>query len=205
MGLKLITETVTQDIVTEQKDKGLYVYGIFSSAEVKNNNGRVYKKTILERETSKLMEKIKNKCLYGELNHPSTSSVDLERAAILVESLEWKDNDVYGKAKVLKTPKGQIIQGIIESGGKFGISSRGLGTVSENGYVDENYNMITWDIVGDASNPGSEFVNGIYEGKEFYIPGMKEEDKEPELTLEHAQKEYQKRIWQVIENIKKSL
>lgn len=199
MGLKLITETQTQDIVTESKDKNLFIYGVFSSAEVKNNNGRVYKKSILEREINKVMEKVKNKSLYGELNHPSEPSINLERAAILIEDLDWKKDDVYGKAKVLKTPKGEIIRGIIESGGRFGISSRGLGTVSENGYVDESFNLITWDAVGDASNPASEFVNGIYEGKEFEV------EKEKELTIEEAKKEYHKRVWQVIENIKKSL
>lgn len=200
MGLKLITETQTQDIITESKDKNLYIYGVFSSAEVKNNNGRTYKKNILEREIKKVMEKVKNNSLYGELNHPAEPSINLERAAILIEDLDWKKNDVYGKAKVLKTPKGEIIRGIIESGGRFGISSRGLGTVSENGYVDESFNLITWDAVGDASNPASEFVNGIYEGKEFNIS-----TEEEELTIEEAKEEYVRRIWQVIENIKKSL
>jgi hypothetical protein len=88
MGLKLITETQTQDIVTESKDKNLFIYGVFSSAEVKNNNGRVYKKSILEREINKVMEKVKNKSLYGELNHPSEPSINLERAAILIEDLD---------------------------------------------------------------------------------------------------------------------
>lgn len=199
MGLKLITETQTKDILTESKDKDLFIYGVFSSAEVKNNNGRVYKKQILEREIQKVMEKVSNKSLYGELNHPSEPSINLERAAILIEDLDWKKNDVYGKAKVLKTPKGEIIRGIIESGGRFGISSRGLGTVSENGYVDESYNLITWDAVGDASNPASEFVNGIYEGKEFNVDGN------IELTIEEAREQYTRKLWQVIENIKKSL
>lgn len=199
MGLKLITETQTQDIMTESKDKDLFIYGVFSSAEVKNNNGRTYKKNILEREIKKVMEKVSNKSLYGELSHPSSADINLERAAILIEDLDWKENDVYGKAKVLKTPKGEIIKGIIESGGRFGISSRGLGTVSENGYVDESFNLITWDAVGDASNPASEFVNGIYEGKEFSI------DREQELTIEDARQEYTRRVWQVIETIKKSL
>jgi hypothetical protein len=203
MGYKLITETVLNDIVTESKGQDLYIYGIYSSADVKNNNGRVYKKSLLEREINKAIERASKKTLYGELNHPSDPSINLERAAILTEHLDWRDTDVYGKSKVLKTPKGDIIRGIIESGGNFGISSRGLGTVAENGYVEESYNLITWDVVGDPSNPASEFVNGIYEGKEFSISG--EEREEKKLTLEDAVKEHHKRIWQVIDGIKKSL
>jgi hypothetical protein len=88
MGYKLITETVLNDIVTESKGQDLYIYGIYSSADVKNNNGRVYKKSLLEREINKAIERASKKTLYGELNHPSDPSINLERAAILTEHLD---------------------------------------------------------------------------------------------------------------------
>lgn len=206
MKLKLITETTTE-LVTESKDKDLYVMGIFSSYGVKNNNGRIYEERILKREVDKIMKKVNEKSCYGELNHPERPNVDLERAAILVEELKWRENNLYGKAKVLsKTPMGNIIKGIIDGGGKFGISSRGLGTVSENGYVNEDFQLMCWDIVGDPSNPASQFVNGIYEGRDFEIPGIEKKDIiEEKITLNEAIKEHEKRIWNVISEIKKSL
>lgn len=84
--MKLITET-TYNIATKQKDKNLYIEGIFSTAEEKNRNGRVYPKKILEREVDKLRESIGNKTSLGELEHPTSNSINLERAAILIEDL----------------------------------------------------------------------------------------------------------------------
>lgn len=195
--MKLITE-INENILFETVDKDLYVSGIFSSANVKNKNGRVYEKKILDREISKVMEQVKNATLYGQLNHPDKPEVDLERVAIRITELNWKDNDVIGKAKVLrKTYCGGILSGIIEDGGRVGISSRGLGTVNESGYVNEDYNLICWDIVSDASNPGSQFVNGIYEGREFGVSSG--------ISLKEANEKAFKHIWQVLKKIEKEL
>jgi len=197
--MKLITESSYDVELFEDNQKQLKIVGIFSSAEVLNANGRKYKRETLEREVGKLSESIKNRCLWGELSHPSVPEVNPERISHLIESLEWKGNDLYGRAKVLDTPMGNIAKTLIKEG-KVGISSRGLGTVSEDGYVNENYNMITYDIVLQASNEASRFVNGIYEGQEFYLPSN-----EPKITLEQAQKEYKRHIWQVLEKIGKEL
>lgn len=103
-----------------------------------------------------------------------------------------------GKAKVLSTPCGNIAKSLIEDGVKIGISSRGLGTVNEKtNYVNEDYNLICWDIVAQPSNRGS-WMNGIYEGLEF--PNAKQEK-----LIEQAKEEYKKRIWQVISDIEKRL
>jgi len=195
----LITE-LSYDLKPISKNDNMYLVGIFSSAEVENNNNRKYSKSILEREIKKLHEqKITNKSCFGELNHPPKPEISLDRVAVMVEDLEWKNNDVYGRAKVLKTPMGDIVKTLIDEGGNVGISSRGLGTVSKEGWVNEDFNLITYDVVSNPSNVGS-WVKGIYEGQEFSL-----QIKEEEITEEMARAEFKKHIWQVLENIKKGI
>lgn len=172
---KLITETSydVQSKVEESEEKNgrLYIYGVFSSAETKNENQRIYKKETLEREVERYREKIRARTSLGELNHPPQPDINVERAAILVEELEWKGNDLLGKARVLENmPQGNIVKTLIaEENVALGISSRGLGDVNEDGYVADNYTLLGWDIIGNPSNKGS-WVNGIYEGAEFPSP-----------------------------------
>lgn len=195
--MKLITET-TYNINTKSDDKNLYIEGIFSSAGKKNKNGRVYPKWILEREISKYRNSIAEKISLGELNHPDHPDVNLERAAILIEDLNWEGDNVLGKAKVLSTPCGNIARQLIEDGVKIGISSRGLGTVNENNnYVNEDYNLLCFDLVSNPSNHGS-WMNGIYEGKEFA-------NITNEKLIEEAKSEYKKKIWTVLEKLKKEI
>lgn len=211
--MKLITETNTNVIVEESEAKDLYITGVFSSYGVRNKNGREYTQAILEREVDKLMPDVKSKCLYGELNHPPRPDVDLHNAAILIESLDWQGKDLFGRAVVLETQVGNTLRALMKRG-KVGISSRGLGTVNENGLVNEDFNLICWDIVASASNPASKFVNGIYEGVEFEIPGIKksevpivpqiDEEAEAKKYFE-AQQQYKKHVWQVLENMIKSI
>lgn len=186
--LKLITEVCESVTINEDESKTLYLEGIFSSAELKNQNGRKYKKMTLEREINKLQSKI-GKTLFGELNHPTYPDINLERATILIEKLFWDDrdkNNLNGKAVVLDTPLGEIVKAINKRG-QLGISSRGLGSVNEDGYVDDkSYQLITWDIVSSPSNIPS-WVNGIYESKEWFVKddGIIVED--PKLTPEQQQ------------------
>jgi len=203
---KLITETSFDVELSESKgDKEFKIVGIYSSAEVMNNNNRKYKKDTLSREVDKVMEKVKNRCLWGELGHAPQPELSPDRIAILTESLEWKGNDLYGRSKVLDTPMGNIAKTLIKEG-KMGISSRGLGTVDENsGYVNEDFRLICWDLVIDPSNSPS-WINGIYEGKEFEIYGIKDVKIEEEtITEAQAKEEFKKHIWQVIDQIKKNL
>lgn len=190
--VKLITEQFDQvQLLESENSKDLYVQGIFSSAELKNKNGRIYKKDTLVREIQKLEEDIKRKSLFGELNHPQSPDINLEKVAIVIEKLEWKGNDVIGRAAVLDTPAGQIAKAIMKKG-NIGISSRGLGTVNEDGYVNNSsYKLITWDLVGNPSNIPS-WVNGIYEGKEWIIAEdghLQETNKLSENEKKEAQKE----------------
>jgi hypothetical protein len=182
---KLITE-MSHDIAVQEgnRTKDMYVVGIFSSAEVENNNSRKYKRDLLNREVEKIQEKIQRGSCWGELGHPPSPEINPERIAILTESLEWKQNDLYGRSKILDTPLGNIAKTLVKSG-RLGISSRGLGTVAEDGYVNEDYKLITWDLVTDPSNNPS-WVNGIYEAKTWeypdhcFCPDKKAEDMDEE-------------------------
>jgi hypothetical protein len=211
MKMKLITES-RFDVAWKAVDedgKNLYIEGIFSSAEIMNENGRRYRKNILEREIDKMQDSIKNRCAWGELSHPVTPKINEDRIAILVESLKWDGDNVVGRAKVLPTPMGNIARTLIDHG-RIGISSRGLGTVNEtDNYVNDDYNLICYDLVSSPSNDPS-WVKGIYEGKEFEVPDNKievipeekvEEKVDEALLLEEARKEWHRHIWQVIEQI----
>lgn len=201
---KLITEFSQDFEVTESKGSGdMYVVGIFSSAELKNNNKRMYKRDILEREVVKVQEKVEKKSLWGELGHPPNPEVNPDKIALRTVKLEWKGNDVYGKAKILDTPMGSIAKTLVKEG-SMGISSRGLGTVGDDGYVNEDFHLITWDLVTDPSNKPS-WVNGIYEGQEFVMPGTDLKREPTEEDIREAQREYSKHIWQVIENLEKAI
>lgn len=204
MNKKLITEMSYDFEISEGKDREMYAVGIFSSAELKNNNKRVYKKDLLEREVTKVQEKVEKKCLWGELGHPPNPEVNPDKIALRTVKLEWRGNDLYGKAKILDTPMGQIAKTLVREG-QMGISSRGLGTVGDDGNVNEDFHLITWDLVTDPSNNPS-WVNGIYEGQTFALPGMARIKTGPsEEEIKEAQAVYFKHIWQVIEKIEKGI
>lgn len=165
-----ITDVSEQvEILTEETSNGkeLYIEGIFSSADKKNKNGRSYSRNVLEASVARYVsEYVSTKRAIGEINHPSTPIPDPRKAAILIESLNWKGNDVIGKAKVMSTPEGQILRGLLESGYKTGISSRGTGSIKNVNGVNEvqsDFEMFAYDIVHNPSNYGS-MVEGLFEG-----------------------------------------
>jgi hypothetical protein len=203
MGLKLITEDNFNVKWEETENKTLYIEGVFSSANVMNENGRRYKKEILSREVDKYLQFVENKCAWGELAHPESPAINPDRIAILVENLSWNNDDVIGRAKVLDTPMGNIARTLIREG-KVGISSRGLGTVNEtDNYVNDDFNLVCWDLITNPSNPTS-WMKGIYEGKEFSLPVI-EPKEDPNVKIQEAKKAYYKHIWQVIENIERGI
>jgi hypothetical protein len=180
IGMKLITETSNDVTLHEGSNtKDLFIVGVFSSAESENNNKRRYRKELLEREMKKIGAKMESRSLWGELGHPTSPETQPDKIAILVEALEWKGNNVYGRAKVLNTPMGKIAQELVKQG-RLGISSRGLGTVGEDGYVNEDYKLITYDLVTDPSNHPS-WVNGIYEAEVFSTPILKKDPTPEEI------------------------
>ena len=114
-------------------------------------------------------EQVKTKRAVGELNHPEGPTVNLDKVSHLIESLEWKGNDVIGRARILDTPNGMIVKGLLNGGVQLGVSTRGMGSLeTKNGvmYVKDDFILNTVDIVQDPSAP-SAFVNGIMEGVEW--------------------------------------
>lgn len=197
--MKLITEmSYDFEIAEDKKSNEMYAVGIFSSAELLNNNKRMYKKDILEREVKKVQEKVEKKCLWGELGHPPNPEVNPDKIALRTTQLEWRGNDLYGKAKILDTPMGQIAKTLVKEG-QMGISSRGLGTVGDDGYVNEDFHLITWDLVTDPSNNPS-WVNGIFEGQSFTIPGQVDVNPS-ENQIKDAQKAYFDYLMNTIDGI----
>jgi hypothetical protein len=173
--MKLITEYVEQNIETicEQKKDGskdYFIEGVFMQSNKKNRNGRIYEKASLERAVEKYVtEQVKQGRAVGELNHPEGPTVNLDKVSHKITDLHWQGNDVVGKASILKTPMGKIVEGLLEGGVKLGVSSRGMGSlVQKNGasYVGDDFMLATVDIVQDPSAP-SAFVNGVMEGVEW--------------------------------------
>jgi len=174
----LITETNFQDVNSGHKvdestgKKNYYIEGVFLQAEQKNRNGRIYPTAILEREVERYKTQyIDNKRSMGELNHPKEPSVNPERACHLIESLHKQGDNWIGRSKVLSTPVGNIVRSLLDDGVQLGVSSRGLGTLTEKEGIDmvnEDYYMSTIDVVSDPS-AHEAWVNGIFEGKEFYM------------------------------------
>ena len=174
--MKLIAEYIDQNIetvITEAKDgkpKSFAIEGVFAQAEQKNRNGRVYPKPIMEKAVDKYVtEQVAQKRAVGELNHPEGPTVNLDKVSHLITQLEWKGNDVVGKAQILDTPMGQIVKGLLEGGVQLGVSTRGMGSLESKGgvnYVRDDFILNTVDIVQDPSAPAA-FVNGIMEGVEW--------------------------------------
>lgn len=149
----------------------LYIKGPYMMAEGVNKNKRLYPIDELRSEVKRYNEEmvVPGRAM-GELNHPATADVDLERACHIVTELYEKDNVFFGKSKVLTTPCGQIVRSLINDGVKVGMSSRALGTLEESrGHnVVRNMRLVAVDCVADPSYPKA-FVNGILESKQWVL------------------------------------
>lgn len=176
--MKLMIERVDVDsLVVEHatNETGLKFWkitGPFMQAEIQNRNGRIYKLPTLRREVDKFVnEKVKTNRALGELDHPPTPQVTLDRVSHKITDLQIVENDIVGTATILNTPTGRIAQALLEGGVKLGVSSRGLGDLEEDKKtVSDNFNLVTIDIVGDPSALNA-YVDGIYESKEFIVSG----------------------------------
>ncbi len=171
--MRLITEHFDSlEYITEEKDgkKGTYITGVFMQAEQKNRNGRIYPKETLFKAVEKYVDEQVNKGrAVGELDHPAGPQINLDKVSHKITELKFDGNNVVGKAQVLNTPMGKIVEGLIEGGVKLGVSSRGMGTVENKQdatIVNDDYLLATVDIVQDPSAQGA-FVNGIMEGVEW--------------------------------------
>ena len=174
--MKLIRElTESVQYLTEEKDgkKTLFIEGPFLVAESVNKNKRMYKEETMRNEVNRYSEEyISKNRAFGELGHPDTPSINLDRVSHLIVGLRQEGNAWIGKAKILETPMGNIARNLIEGGAQLGVSSRGMGSLKmENGVnvVQGDFHLATAaDIVADPSAPGA-FVQGIMEGKEWML------------------------------------
>ena len=173
--MKLIAEYTEQNIecLVEAKEgggKNYTIEGVLAQAEQKNRNGRIYPQAIMEAAVNKYSkEQVATKRAVGELNHPDGPTVNLDKVSHLITDLKVEGKDVVGKARILDTPMGQIVQGLLEGGVQLGVSTRGMGSLERRGdamYVKDDFMLNTIDIVQDPSAPGA-FVNGIMEGVDW--------------------------------------
>jgi hypothetical protein len=211
--IKEINETV--NYITEDSDgkKELHIEGPFLVAEKKNRNGRLYEYNTMKKEVYRYTEDYINKNrAFGELGHPETPSINLDRVAILIKSLREDGTTWVGKAKVLDTPMGNIARSLIEGGAQLGVSSRGMGSLKNvNGVniVQPDFYLATAaDIVADPSAPGA-FVQGIMEGKEWMLVNGVWTEKDyyeaKEQIVQASQKQIEEVSLRIFENFFKKL
>jgi len=172
--MKLISEEIqdAEYLVEETGGKKSYkIRGVFLQSDIKNRNGRIYENDILSNEVKRYTtEFIDKKRAFGELGHPDGPTVNLERVSHMITSLKSEGKNFIGEAKIMDTPYGKIVKGLIDEGAQLGVSSRGMGSlVQKNGsnYVGKDFYLATAaDIVADPSAPDA-FVEGIMENKEW--------------------------------------
>jgi len=151
----------TPEMIKESREKNggkVMMKGILQKADTLNQNGRIYPIDILEREIRNYQKFIVENRALGELDHPDSSVVNLKNASHLVKEAYLDKQVVYGTVEILETPSGKILQSLIESGVKLGISSRGVGTTKKQGdyhVVQDDFQLICWDFVSEPSTPGA--------------------------------------------------
>jgi hypothetical protein len=180
MALRLLVETPAPEeqfeyILEEKNSKEparLYIQGPYMMCETVNKNQRIYARDDMEKEVNRYVtEMINTKRAMGELNHPTSAEVNLERACHIVNNMRMEGNYVMGKSQVLSTPMGQIVRSLINDGVKVGMSSRALGKLNEGtGGVNRvtDMRLVAVDCVADPSCPKA-FVNGILESKQYVL------------------------------------
>jgi len=187
IDLSLIESEIESVQEGMSKVKNFYIKGPFLQAEVTNGNKRVYPRAIIEKEVeAHLNTKIKENRALGELGHPPTSEINLDRVSHLIKELKMEGNTAIGKAQIMDTPCGKIAKSLMEAGVKLGVSSRGVGSL-KNGVVQGDYRLICVDIVSDPSGPNC-FVDGIMENKEWVMENGILVEKEIESIKREADK-----------------
>ena len=174
--MKLISEFAENELsflVEADKKTGKKNYkiqGIFAQAEKKNRNGRIYPMPVMEKALGKYnTDQVSKGRAVGELNHPEGPTVNLDKVSHKINKLEFQGDDIVGEATILDTPMGQIVKGLLDGNVQFGVSTRGMGSLSQRNdtmVVNSDYILNAVDIVQDPSAPGA-FVNGIMEGVEW--------------------------------------
>jgi len=179
--IKEVVETCT--LVTENTGKGkeYFIEGVFLQSEVKNRNGRMYPESTMDKEVARYMlEKVGKNTAYGELGHPDSPTINLDRVSHMIVDLRKEGTNYIGKAKIMETPMGNIARSLLEGGANLGVSSRALGSLRMNKegiqVVQDDFMLSTAaDIVADPSAPDA-FVRGIMESAEWvFVDGRFEQ------------------------------
>jgi hypothetical protein len=177
--MKLIREEIESvEFLVENRNgkKSMYIEGVFLQGNIKNRNGRMYPMETLRKEVGRYNENhVQSGRALGELGHPDTPTVNLDRVSHKIVSLKESGSNFVGKAKILGTPMGKIASSLVEEGVKLGVSSRGIGSLRPTkegvNVVGDDFMLATAaDIVADPSAPDA-FVEGIMEGKDWVWDG----------------------------------
>ena len=191
--MKLIREVYdTTNFISESKlgkGKEYYIEGVFLQSELQNRNKRMYPEHVMDKEVARyLKESVEKNRAYGELGHPDTPSINLDRVSHMITSLRKEGTNYIGRAKIMETPMGNIARGLLDGGANLGVSSRALGSLKMNNegvnIVQDDFMLSTAaDIVADPSAPDA-YVRGIMESKEWvFVDG-----KFVEQNIEETQK-----------------
>lgn len=169
------------------------VSAVLQKFGIENANGRIYPENVLKREAERYLEKIKEKRAIGEANHPSDSTIDLSRVAINILEMHWEGHTLVGKLEIITSPgfrkygiitcQGDQIANLILQGIKVGVSSRGLGTVTNKMgvlYVSDDYEIVCWDVVSDPSTPNA-WITKEDEIPQQYIESIEENPEKNKL------------------------
>ena len=159
----------------------VFVEGILATVEVKNGNGRYYKRELWEREIEHFQRKIEAKTTEtcGELDHPDSQIINLKNASHTIRKIWWEGDEIMGVVEIFSDPgekgtvSGRIAGALVNNGLTIGISSRGMGSLKEMGgvmEVQDDFELLTWDLVSNPSNPDSWMKNGaLNESRSTYL------------------------------------
>ena len=182
---KLLREWIALDykpsMLKENREKNggkVILQGVIQKADTKNQNKRVYPGEVLRREVENYQKAVRESRAVGELDHPEASTVSLSNASHIIREMWWDGNDVLGKVEVLSTPKGKILENLLESGVMIGISSRGVGSTEKTNegfdMVQPDYQIVCFDIVAEPSTPGAYLFS---ESRDISLPSYSKSDR----------------------------
>lgn len=200
-ALKLLNEDCIAEakVLNEETNgvKRMYITGPFLQAVDKNRNGRIYPRSVIEREVNKFQSLIESREAVGELSHPESIEINPDRAAILITELKMDDNIALGKAKVLSTPCGKILESLLQDGVRMGVSSRGTGNLCEDNTVADDYSMATIDAVYMPSAQCA-YSDAMYESVQYATRWVLDESTnlyvERKEKIELAQQVFNKQV-----------
>ena len=206
--MKLISEEIqnAEYLVEETNGKKNYkIKGVFLQSDIKNRNGRIYENDILTKEVDRYSKEfIDKKRAFGELGHPDGPVVNLERVSHMITALKPEGKNFIGEAKIMDTPYGKIVKGLIDEGAQLGVSSRGMGSLVQKGganYVGKDFYLATAaDIVADPSAPDA-FVGGIMESKEWVWDNGKLVERDIEAWKQQIREAKQRKLDEVKLNV----